>query len=76
MSKKGGMQYIPKISFPGRWLTQEDNHNFRGSLQECWVWAPQEALQTKSSTLEDKSSKHLALGSSGACIWESKRATE
>ena len=50
MSKKGGMKYIPKISFPRRWLTQEDNHNFRGSPQKCWVWAPQQALQTESYT--------------------------
>ena len=51
MSKKGGMQYMPKISFPRRWLTQGDNHNFKGSPQECWVWAPQQALQTKNPTL-------------------------
>ena len=51
MSKKGGMQYMPKISFPRRWLTQGDNHNFKGSPQECWIWAPQQALQTKNPTL-------------------------
>ena len=62
MSKKGGMQYIPKISFPRRRLTQEDNHNFRGSPQECWVWAPQQALQTKSPTLGRQVFKPSGIG--------------
>ena len=62
MSKKGGMKYIPKISFPRRWLTQEDNHNFRGSPQKCWVWAPQQALQTKNPTLGRQVFKPSGIG--------------
>ena len=62
MSKKGGMQYMPKISFPRRWLTQGDNHNFKGSPQECWVWAPQQALQTKNPTLGRQVFKPSGIG--------------
>ena len=76
MSKKGGMQYIPKISFPGRWLTQEDNHSFRGSPQECWSEPHNRLSRPRVLLVEDKSSKYLALESSGACICESQRATE
>lgn len=76
MSKKGECNIYPRSHFQGGdshrkiITTSEVVCKSAGSEPHNRLFRPR-VLHWK-----DKSSKHLELESSGACIWESKRATE